>query len=794
MSRLLAILCACVTFVGSARVPEFRQAISVWPAGLRDEMNSRLVFEASFDADVGDVPTLLLCAWYSYRVRLNGEFVAFGPARGPKGYFKADELPLKVRAGRNRVTVEVACYNVPNFYLMEQPPFIKAEVVLGDRILAATTADFRAQGAFVARRDLSHVMKVPRYSFQRTFAEAFRLPAPVGETLVLAVASEPCLIERRAPYPDYEFEPELRMVSHAAVRFDPSAATRSSSFLTLPSMPGSRFKGFREEDLEINSYRYSQHLVYSGRHPAAESEKANGILLNCGESALFDRGFADTGFPVLQVCVTEPGRLVMEFDETTLADGSARGIKRVGNYCNVIVWDVSAPGDYELTSFEPYVMRYLSLAALEGAELRVLSAAFRSYKNATAKRASFRSSDPSLERIFNAANETFRQNAVDVFTDCPSRERAGWNCDAFFTGPVATLLTGSGDLERVFEECLALPKMFDDIPEGMLPMCYPADHVDGNFIPNWALWFVLETEEYLTRTGDRVTVDLLRTRLEKLIDYLHRFRNSDGLLEKLPGWVFVEWSRCNDLVQDVNYPSNMTWADALDAMDRLYGRPDLANEAQKVRATILKQSWTGKWFCDNALRQSDGRLRLSGECTETCQYYAFFHKVATPKSHPELWQTLLKDFGPMRYDPADRKKLLKHPDVWPSNAFIGNYLRLKLLERAELGNQILMETKGYFDYMAQRTGTLWENDTTSASCDHGFASYAAFLLVRSVLGADIDLVHRTVTIRETDANLEFCEATLPVGSEQVTVTRRRGLDGLMSTDAKVPTGWKIVRK
>ena len=32
----------------------------------------------------------------------------------------------------------------------------------------------------------------------------------------------------------------------------------------------------------------------------------------------------------------------------------------------------------------------------------------------------------------------------------------------------------------------------------MLPMCYPADHYDGNFIPNWAMWFVLELEEYIS--------------------------------------------------------------------------------------------------------------------------------------------------------------------------------------------------------------------------------------------------------------------------------------------------------
>ena len=39
-----------------------------------------------------------------------------------------------------------------------------------------------------------------------------------------------------------------------------------------------------------------------------------------------------------------------------------------------------------------------------------------------------------LQKIAAAAVESYRQNAVDLFTDCPSRERAGWLCDSFFTG------------------------------------------------------------------------------------------------------------------------------------------------------------------------------------------------------------------------------------------------------------------------------------------------------------------------------------------------------------------------
>ena len=95
--------------------------------------------------------------------------------------------------------------------------------------------------------------------------------------------------------------------------------------------------------------------------------------------------------------------------------------------------------------------------------------------------------------------------------------------------------------------------IFANLPAGMLPMCYPADHYDGVFIPNRALWFVVQLEEYLARSGDRAAVEALRPKALALFDYFKRFENSEGLLEKLEGWVFVEWSAANEFVQDVNY-------------------------------------------------------------------------------------------------------------------------------------------------------------------------------------------------------------------------------------------------
>jgi alpha-L-rhamnosidase len=46
--------------------------------------------------------------------------------------------------------------------------------------------------------------------------------------------------------------------------------------------------------------------------------------------------------------------------------------------------------------------------------------------------------------------------------------------------------------------------------------------------------------------------------------------------------------------------------------------------------------------------------------------------------------------------------------------------------------RMVEEIRGYFLYMADKTGTLWEHDSDFASCNHGFASYVAVLLRKAL--------------------------------------------------------------
>jgi alpha-L-rhamnosidase len=766
--------------------PSFVAAQPVWPEGREKEMNLFVGFRATVDGKAAERAVVRLTGATVYRLFVNGAFLGYGPARGPHGYDRVDEWPLKgvCKPGPNVIAIEVAGYNANSYYHLNQPSYLQAEIVAGRKVLAATGSD---RVGFEAHLLSSRVQKVQRYSFQRTFSEVYRLTpntdawrtggplAPVA----LAVRPQRPLLPRIAPYPAFHVLKPVREVASGTLALNPDKKVWSDRAI---KGVGPLFAGFPENELATIPL-YEVQRLETAQQTREQKPWKEGDARAVGHHRFRTFEFIrnNAGFIRATVRCDAPLRIYFVFDE--ILSNDEVNVTRY-SCANVVTYDLTRAGTYYLESFEPYELKYLKVM-VDGGACELLDLGFREYVNPDTERATFRASDPVLNRIFEAARETFKQNAVDVFTDCPGRERAGWLCDSFFIGRVAADLCGNTDMERMFFQNYLLPEHFEALPQGMLPMCYPADHPNSNYIPNWAMWFVVQLEEYLHRSGDRATIDALKPRVLELLTFFKQYENSDGLLEKLPAWVFVEWSHANKLVQDVNYPSNMTYAEVLACVARMYNMPELGAKAEAVRETVRRQSYDGTYFVDNAKRRPDGTLAVTGERTETCQYYAFFFRTATPETHPALWARLRDDFGPQR------KQTRKHPEIHFANAFIGNYLRLELLSRQGLSAQILEETKGYFQGMEERTGTLWENDTPTASCCHGFASHVTRMYYRDVLGiGEIDAVNRRVTFRFAEVPLTYCSGTVPVGKGVVTLNWTKQ-DGEFRYTYTVPKGFDV---
>ncbi|PWL98439.1 MAG: hypothetical protein DBY04_04435 [Clostridiales bacterium] len=706
---------------------QFQSAVPVWAAGREKELNLWLSARAKLPRVESCI--LKLTGSSAYIVKVDGAFIAFGPARSAHGFYRVDELELApyIKEGGSILTITVAGYNCNSYYHIEQPSFLCAELTADGDIIAAT-----GKSGFFCREVTEHEQKAERYSFQRTFCEVYNLDPRLAawETeqecagfslLEMSPTEEKTFIARGCGYNTYDWTPAKSISSR--VEFHVGDHSDELKYQRQMKEISDIYKGFYTCDVTTDSLLAARNLDLDVIHKTDEAPGPEQI--RAGHAVTYQMERNTTGQIAFDAVCEEDAEIIVTFDEYLDKDDYVN-FRRMSTV-NAPIFRLKK-GSYHLSTFEPYTMSVLRIFVTRGS-VRVSGVGLVYFgANKTQKR--YSGNDPVLAKIFDAAVETYRQNTFTIFMDCPSRERAGWLCDSFFTARVEKILTGNSEIEHNFLENFFLPDSFRCLPKGMFPMCYPGDQVDGNFIPNWAMWLVIELEEHLERTGDRSFVDAAKPRIDALLEYFKPFENQDGLLEKLKKWVFVEWSKSNELVQDINYPTNMLYAKMLRCAANLYGDNSLREKADRIARAINEQSYLENGFyCDNAVYNETGKAVLSGKCTESCQYYAFFCEIATPESRPELWRRLLHDFGPYRVKKGawpNFNEDAKWQDIYPSNAFIGNYLRLELLYRYGEYEKLTENIKGYFLKMAELTGTLWENDMPTASCNHGFASHVIY--------------------------------------------------------------------
>lgn len=697
------------------------------PIFLKDRETSLNTF-AAFRTKVSDLENakIYITAFSFYRLTVNGKFVAFGPARTAKGYARVDIIDLKsyAKTGENEIVIEVAGYYCASLSIAKQPSFLCAEIRSEENVLAATGNNF--EGFCPSCK----VRNVKRYSHQRHFGEIWDLRfgtelsdadrVPVS-TLDLPVK----MLSRTAPYPYYEDSFVDLIATCGTLHYDETLPYRTAAYSVNPMPDGWGY--FSDE--EISSFPFV--WIQRHRQNAADHHIALPAILHENEYAIIDFKRIEAGFMLFGAAALAESDIIIAFSEDST--------EKKFDFTNMnaqTVWEIMLAKDQKIDTmtFEPYTFRYAMVAVKKGAvSLEKLGVKCFEYPTRSVKIPQYE--NPVLTSVYQGAVRTFAHNAVDIYMDCPSRERAGWLCDSYFTSQTEYALFGKVPTEDAFLENYRLYQNEGAYPDGILPMCYPSDPEpckDGTnkFIPQWNMWYVIEAADYLTVRNPKVDRELFRESIEKLMAFFKRYENEDGLLEKLPSWNFVEWSEANSWTHDVNYPTNFLYAKVLESYYRIFGDEKALERSREVQKETVRQSFNGRYFLDHAIRDERGKLTLQNDSSEAGQYYAilFGGFDIHDKKYSELYHLITEVFA------AERK--VPMPEIFEINAFIGAYLRLEALLAIGEYDLVLRDVAEFFGKMEKETGTLWEYRQRKGSRDHGFASFALVALEKAMKGLE----------------------------------------------------------
>ena len=682
----------------------FRQAVPVWLTGREREINCC----AELECDLRDAPakrTLRLTGASFYQVFVDGKLFHFGPARKAHGFAGVDVLSVPENA--ERLTICIMGYYCPCCNGALRSSFVQAELECGGTIFAATGFE-----GFTYYEKTQHLQKVVRYSRQRQFTECWDFTRERKEEPFSAASPDAVLIGREVPYADYtEFFAQ------------PESATGTWRLAEENQLPLRYFAEqypyavFSQDEWESSAYSEYLRLVcdYSGGKPEV-------FRMERGECRRWDFGEVQAGFFRLKLRTYGRTRILLSFDERL--DGRGRPYAEEFNVINLIEW-ILPEGEWDLYSFEPYTARYAEILVMEGAaEVKALSMLEFAYPAEGIRAAA--PADPELALIHRAAERTFRHNVLDIYMDCPSRERAGWLFDSFYTGKAEWFFTGKSTVEKAFLKNYAAGAEMKERP-GMVNMLYPGDLGPvGKFIPQWAMWYALEICDYAANRGGMQEKELFRQPMEKLCRYFEGWENEFGLLERMDGFNFVEWSEVNNRVWDVSWATNMLYTEMLHGLGALYDRDDWLQKSGKLRRVILEMAFDGCLFRDRAVRNADGKLVNTEELSEVTQYYALRFHIADIDSpdYAYLRRMAVEVFGPKRGE--------EYPEIVKADLLPGVFLRIELLLEWKMPQLLLEEIKEYFLPMAKESGTLWEHCSGYKSRDHAFASFAAAAIAQAL--------------------------------------------------------------
>ncbi len=698
----------------------FQKAVPVWiPFRDReDALNSQLLFRARVSSVRGG--TLALAAVDFYRLWVNGRFVGFGPARTAKNCARVDRYDLTPYANDldlpDEILIEAAGYGCCALSTARQEPFLTAELTVAGEPVLYTGRDFACY------RNARRVKRVERYSVQRHFSELWDLRitdrfAEEYRVQAIPVTRRIRFLERGVPMPHCALLEQHSVVSTGEFAPDPALRPEDVRIhaYSFPPEKEPDWGCFAEETVPEKPYRFlnAQKQIKTGGASALPVE------LHAGQWALLDLGRIEVGFLRALLESHTESTVILAFSE--VCDGQTLSFNRM-NVQNVLQYHLPADGFFGVESFEPYGLRWAAVFVKEG-HITLDGFGLRTFERDMSDAVQRQFDDPELQAVYTAALRSFAHNAVDLYTDCPTRERAGWLCDSFFTGRAEQFFFGETPVEDAFLENYLLYENEGEFPAGVLPMCYPSDpHENHKFIPQWDMWFVMEVCEYLAERHPEKDRAPFLPAVEGILAFLAGYENEHGLLERLPSWNFVEWSKANTWVQDVNYPTNFLYAELLCRAQAVFGLAGLCDKAARIRRYLLRHAFNGEVFVDNALRNENGVLQNTANVSEAGQYYAALYggfdlnepRWAKLKAH------ILDGFAAFSAE--------TNCDFCPANAFIGLYLRMNVLLELRDAAVMRRDLIGFFGGMSALTGTLWEYKTPHNSLDHGFASYAALCL------------------------------------------------------------------
>lgn len=520
------------------------------------------------------------------------------------------------------------------------------------------------------------------------------------------------------------------------------------------------------------------------RHEGAPTEsfpeKPLTIAPHTHISLLLDHGVLTTAYPQIAISDGAGARIRLTYAEALYDDHGEKGNRDqiAGKHMDPrMMHDTFMPsGGAAVQTFEPLwwrTWRYLKVDVdTQDKPVTLHSLQARTTWYPFVERASFHSSDPDLEAIWQVGWRTARVNAHETYMDCPYWEQTQYVGDTRIEALVSYAMSGDDRLARQ-----ALVSFADsELPSGLTQSSFPVHGVQ--IIPPFSLlWIGMVHDFWMYRPEAGTMVRELLPQTHAVLEHFKQLQRADGLLGRLPQngfglWNFLDWTKPYPIGAPPEDPDGGSVPLSLQLAAALQDETDLENAygdrsratddraaATRITSTVFAEAWDAR---AGLLADTPARTSFS----QHANILGVITGAIPPQQQRAVLETLLQN------EPGGRPASFI-PALAPASYYFRFYLS-RALDRAGM-DDVYLQTLWPWHHMLELGLTTWaEAPEPTRSDAHAWSAHPNYDLLTLVAGIRPDAPgFARVLIEPHLGNLKWLDATMPHPKGNIHVSYRR---------------------
>ena len=567
-----------------------KKASWIWPYPISfcEIVNSYAQFREKFEIeDVPEKAPLYITADQCYRLYVNGEFVASGPARGFQKSWPYDEIDVAKYLKKGVNIIAVRAYNAGRStfgYLTAGNAGVLYALDLGNGKIVASKVNTKS------RRQSGCDRNTAIYSLQLNNQEHIDLREENPDWVKADFddlkwgGSEGAKVFNAMPY--YTLEERMIPMMESYIVPAPRLVLQGSGKCVDTS----------ERVFNINELLAKEVCEHKPMSCATDFVEVPASKPGEYPSYIFDVGKMMVGFPMIKIEGAKGGEII-DMSHAEVLNG-ANLLDSHKTHCKVALSNrlICRAGNQEHQFFHIQGFRYVLVRVRNNASALKVYPMLRWSAYPLEDKGVFSTSDELVNKIWQACKHTQKICAIDSYVDTPWREQAQWWGDARVQSWNTFFISNDARLLRRGIRNIAMQTVPNGLTYGHAPtMAHTC------ILPDFSLTWIASIWDYYWQTGKSDAYTEHRDVVMGILSYFDSVTDDNGLVRYDPRyWLFMDWT---DIQRDGN-PTvlNMWLLYALDRMAELCNDCGFDDDAEifAARASKVRRAITTR------LLDSDG--------------------------------------------------------------------------------------------------------------------------------------------------------------------------------------------